>query len=513
MNIYNVLQRIAADSPNRLFVSVENDAITYERFASITQQMSAALMAAGIHPKEPIVLIVSNSSKWLTLFWAIVRTGAIPVPVDPNAGEWELERLFTITGARLCFASRAYRSNFILQHLQTLQKRGLSLQHIIPIEDISEDDGMIDLQHFAKDAKNHCPVRPFDADPSDTLMLACTSGSTGNPKIIEVPHVGFYQSQKDMGTYLGFCATDVMLLGMPLYHQGGFGMGLQMLLKGGSIMYQTLFDPVQYLQTIQEKKVTVVQLTATLAKILLSHPHFDSYNLSSVKLVYFAGEMLPMDIAEQFFKTRHIRVVNVIGSSETATMVVWDSERDGDVDVNEFRPLSFTRVKILDNAMNDVPPDEVGTIYISTDALITGYYQNDAETQRTLTKMEGRRWFNTGDLARRTTSGRIRFVGRARRIIKRGATLIYPEEVESFLLTHPAIEAVAVIGESHELIGETTVALIQTKKGHQLTRSDIVHFCIGKLSTCKIPDRVLPMEEIPKYIGKVQFKHIKMQTQ
>jgi fatty-acyl-CoA synthase len=340
-------------------------------------------------------------------------------------------------------------------------------------------------------------------------MYACTSGSTGNPKIIAVPNTGFVQSQKDMADYLGFTESDVMLLGMPLYHQGGFGIGLQMILNGGTVFYEPQFDPEKFLHIIQEEKVTVLQLTATLAKILLTVPDFDVHDISSLRVVYFAGEKLPLQIAKEFFEKRGIRVVNVIGSTETATMVIWDSDYDRSVDVNDFRALKFTEFRILNDEFQEVRTGETGPIYINTSALLKEYVCNKDETSRRICYFDNKKWFNTGDLGMKLPDNRVRFIGRIKRVIKRGSNLVCPEENEAFLLTHPHIAAVAVTGEIHELFGEMIVAYIQPKEGYTLNRGNIVKFCQGKLAAYKIPDKVIITNEIPHDIGKLQFKYLK----
>jgi acyl-CoA synthetase (AMP-forming)/AMP-acid ligase II len=123
--------------------------------------------------------------------------------------------------------------------------------------------------------------------------------------------------------------------------------------------------------------------------------------------------------------------------------------------------------------------------------------------------IDGTNWFNTGDLGEKKLDGRVRFAGRAKRIIKRGSNLIYAEEIEAFLLTHSDIEAVAVVGEKHELFGEMTIAYLQLKKGCHMTRGDLNKFCQGKLAAYKVPDQIVITDDIPHDIGKVQFKYLK----
>jgi acyl-CoA synthetase (AMP-forming)/AMP-acid ligase II len=509
-NLYTAFQRYAQETPEKTLLVVEDETIRYGEFVAETDIIARALLALGVAPGDKVGLILPNSGLWYKIYWAAVRIGALPVPFDPQIGEWEMARLLGLTGVTVCFVATRYRQNAILENLLNARREAPTLAHIVVI-DAPADGELLSFDQFIAlpyDApSSQVPISPVDE--TSALMLACTSGSTGNPKVIVVPHQGFRQSQQDMADVLDFGRDDVMLLGMPLYHQGGLGMGLQMVLNGGTVFYQPTFEPVKFLKLIERHKVTVLQLTATLAKIILSVPDFEQYDLSSVRLAYFAGEVLPMDVARVFFEKLGIRVVNIIGSTETTTMVIWDSLCDTDVDVNSFRPLPFTAMKILDEAYRDVDAGEVGTLFIHTDGLLLEYYKNEAETAQRLRWWDGLKWFDTGDLGQRCPDGRVRFVGRVKRAIKRGANLIYPEEIESFLLTHPDLEAVAVTGQSHELIGEMVVAHLQPRQGCTFTRRDLIQFCQGQLAAYKIPDKIIIVESLPKDIGKVQFKYLR----
>lgn len=510
MNIYTILRNHAPQKP---LLFIEQETLSYGDFSVETERIALALRSLGVTPGDKIGLIMPNSTQWYKVYWAAVKIGAQPVPLDPQIGEWEMARLLNLTECAVCVVATAYRQNPILETLRKIQPTLTFLRHIIVSDAPAKTDyphpSTLSFDDFLALAAPTADDFVYDPGADDTLMLACTSGSTGNPKIIVVPHRGFHQSQADMAAYLGFGPEDVMLLGMPLYHQGGFGMGLQMALAGGSVCYQPTFEPAKFLSIIAQKRVTVLQLTSTLAKILLAAPEFAQADLASLRLCYFAGEVLPMELARVFFEKLGIRVVNIIGSTETATMVVWDSRDDLPEDSNHFRSLAFTAMRILDEAQREVAEGESGTLFIHTDALLTEYYKNPEETALRLHWLDGRKWFNTGDLGRKLPNGRIQFTGRLKRIIKRGSNLVYPEEIESFLLTHPDIAAVAVQGEKHELMGESIVAYIQPRDGISFTRGDLVKFCRGKLAAYKIPDQVIVTDAIPKDIGKVQFKYLK----
>lgn len=508
---FDAYQTAAAIHPDKALLRIDENVLTYGEFMEKTAVIGSGLKTLGIGVDDKVGLIMPNSIEWYLVFWAAIRIGAQPVPIDPQSGELELSRLIPATTVKICFAAEKYRNNLILDALQKLIPDKLTLEKVICFTESLESasDIFMTADAFLSDCC-HTDCEIYVPDEQHTMSLACTSGSTGTPKILSVPYYGFYKAEKDMSDYLNFGAEDVMMIGMTLYHQGGFGMGLQNTVKGGTVLYQPQFHPVTFLETVQKYHVNVIQLTSTLAKVLLSVPNFEQYDLSSVRVCYFAGEVLPRELAEIFVKKLHIRVINIIGSSETATMVVWDSDCDSAVDPSDFRKLPFTDVRVLGANQAEVETGEVGELCIFTDAVITDYFGNPTlSADKILKDADGKRWFCTGDLVQKLEDGRVRFAGRSKRIIKRGGNLVHAEEVEACLLTHPNIAAAAVTAEDHPVIGQQIVAYVQTADQQNITRGEIARYFDGKLSAYKIPDKVLTVDEIPKDIGKIQFKYLR----
>ena len=504
--------RYAQETPDKVLLRIDENTLTYREFMEKTAQLGSGMQKLGIRPDDKVGIIMPNSIDWYLVYWSAVRIGAQPVPIDPQSGSLELSRLIPATSVKICFLAEKYRNNRIIDAVSALVPEQLTQEKCIcfaPKEALPAHDVFITEEEFLD---NWCSTlcEPYMPQEGHVMSLACTSGSTGTPKVLAVPYQGFLVSQEDMGSYLHFTADDVMMLGMTLYHQGGFGMGLQMTLKGGTVLYQPQFNPITFLETVQKYHISVIQLTSTLAKVLLSTPDFDKYDLSSVRICYFAGEVLPKELADIFVQRLGIRVINVIGSSETATMVVWDSQKDGDSDPSDFKKLPFTDVKVLDDNRNEAAEGETGELCVFTDAVILEYFGNpELSREKILPDEQGRRWFCTGDLVTKLPGGAVRFAGRSKRIIKRGGNLVHAEEVEACLLTHPDIAAAAVTDEPHPVIGQQIVAYIQPRGEARITRGALAHYFDGKLSAYKIPDKVVLVEEIPKDIGKIQFKYLR----
>ncbi len=512
-NFFQTYIENAEKTPDKVLLRIDEKTLTYREFLDRTSVVASGMKALGIGVDDKIGIIMPNSIEWYIVFWSAIRIGAQPVPIDPQSGILELTRLIPSTTVKVCFAAFKYKSNNIFDTLCQLIPDKLSVDKVICFgnpEQIQLCEPFISCEKFEENSLNCKPCDIYVPTDNHTMSLACTSGSTGNPKILSVPYYGFYEALDDMGTYLNFTSDDIMMIGMTLYHQGGFGMGLQTTIKGGTVIYQPQFNPVTFLETVKKYKVSVIQLTSTLAKVLLSTPDFGSYDLSTVKVCYFAGEVLPQELADVFVNELGIRVINIIGSSETATMVVWDSDCDYDVDPSDFRKLPFTDFKVIDAKHNDVGYDEVGELCINTTGVITDYFGNaELSAEKIIVDADGKRWFCTGDLVKRLRDNRVRFAGRSKRIIKRGGNLVHAEEVEAALLTYPKVAAIAVIAEDHPVIGQQIVAYIQPAGDEKITRGELARYFDGKLSAYKLPDKIVLVDEIPKDVGKVQFKYIR----
>lgn len=507
-NFYHVFEKYATEEPEKVLLTVDTKDLTYSDFLTNTKDIGKSLISLGIKKDDKVGLILSNSLVWYEVFWSAIFIGAQPVPIDPQNGELELERLLNYSDIKVCFIEEQYRTNKILETAQKIQDKLPAIQNYIFVgeKEVVLEKPFWAYQEFINQGRDQEYVRYEEVEEGHVMSLACTSGSTGNPKVLSVPYEGFYDAINDMGKYLHFGPEDTMMVGMPLYHQGGFGMGLQSILQGGSAIYQPTFDPIEFLKTVQERKITIIQLTATLAKILISNPEFNNYDLSSVKICYFASEVLPVEIAKLFVEKLHIRVINVIGSSETATMVVWDSDKDFMVSPSCFHELPFTRVHILDENQN---PAEKGELCIYTSAIIYDYYKNEKASKEMILTIDNQRCLRTGDMVERMDDGRLHFLGRCKRIIKRGANLVHAEEVEEYLLTYPKIEAVAIVAEKHPVFGEQIVAYIQTVDKEKITRNEIARYFQGKVSSYKLPDKVIVTDKLQYDVGKIQFKFLR----
>ncbi|PIP40283.1 hypothetical protein CO110_07060 [Candidatus Desantisbacteria bacterium CG_4_9_14_3_um_filter_40_11] len=353
--IFGVLWRNYEKNPDKLVICVGNEQITYKELVEKGDQIATALYEMGIRKGDRVGILIPNSINWYLFLYGIVRLGAVVVPFDPQIGEHEIKYLFDKIGVRIILVAPKFRG---LDHsgiITNLRSELLDLQKII-IDGDCEEDGF----HIAFNSLLFCNDTSilnkfhFSMDRENSNIFFCTTGSTGNPKIVDVPCRIIDDNIVRNAVRWGFKNNDRFLLSMPLYHCAGFGWGLSCLSIGGSICYEKIFSPSAFLEQIQQEKVTKILITPTIAKILLTHPKFAVYNLTSLNEVIFTGESLSDELAYKFVDGLNLRVVNALGMTETFVYLDWDSIRDKGVSANNLSQIPMINIKIINKKVQSV---------------------------------------------------------------------------------------------------------------------------------------------------------------
>jgi fatty-acyl-CoA synthase len=485
-------------TPEKLVVGVGKDKLSYNTLINKGDKVAASLYEMGIRRGDRVGLLTQNSVNWYVFLYGVLRLGAIPVPFDPQIAEHEIRYLFDKIGIRVILVMPSFRGLNHKKIIYGLRDVLPDLRKIIVDDECDISDFYLPFQSlFESDACILDQVALF-AEREDSNIFFCTTGSTGNPKIVDLPCRITDDNIVQNAEHWGFEEGDKFLLSMPLYHCAGFGWGLSCLSAGGSTYYEEGFSPTTYLETIQRERITKLLMTPTIAKILLTHPRFNEYDISSLNEVVFTGEYLADELANKFINEMNIRVVNALGMTETFVFLDWNSTKVQGSTPNSFMPTPGVEIKVVDENGRECKPNEKGLIHIKNSTM-KGYFRLKEITDATLQK-DG--WLNSGDLGKISEDGRISFVGREKRVIKRGGNLVAPEEIEQFLRTHEACAGVIVDKEEDKVIGEKIIAYFQTADGFHVDSHNLREFCKGRISSYKIPDEFYFVKEIPKTVGK-----------
>jgi acyl-CoA synthetase (AMP-forming)/AMP-acid ligase II len=275
------------------------------------------------------------------------------------------------------------------------------------------------------------------------------------------------------------------------------------------------FNPDEVLQLIETEKITRCQLVPTMLHALLQSPNIDTYDLSSLRLILYAGAPMPVELLKRALQRFRCGFAQLYGQTESGPLTTVLKPEDHVLEGSKAQLARLAsagkavvsyEIRIVDDADRDVAVGEVGEIISRSEAMMKGYWNLPDETAEKLKNG----WLHTGDLGRVDKDGYVYVVERKNDMIISGGVNIYPREIEEVLYQHPAVQEAAVIGVPDEYWGESSKAVVVLRGGAQATQEDIIRFCGERLAGFKKPKSVDFWQELPKSPqGKILKKSIK----
>jgi fatty-acyl-CoA synthase len=356
--------------------------------------------------------------------------------------------------------------------------------------------------------------RQASVSPSDPAILMYTSGTTGLPKGALLSHYALVNDAViglELNTLLfqraGLARKDLRTcVTLPFFHVGGLVAGILMPLYAGGTTHPLLaFDPIKAMQVISRQRCHLTFAVPTMLIAILHHPDFVQYDLSSLLQVESGGSPVPIALMEQV----HARIGADIG------IVFGQTEGSGGLSVTRLddsfelraatvgRPLPHLEVKVTDPATGEVVPlGKRGELWYRGFLVMAGYYKMEDATAEVL---DADGWVHSGDLATMNAQGYLNIVGRLKEMVIRGGENLFPREIEEFLICHPKVADVQVVGVPDAFFGEELLAVVIPKAGEPLTEQELRDHCKGQISHQKIPRYVQFVESYPLTAsGKVQ---------
>ena len=471
----------------------QGDAVlSYGALDVASARFAAILTDRGVRAGDRVAMTMPNVAYFPIVYYAILRLGAIVVPVNPLLKAGEVSYTWQDCGARVAvvfppFADEAHKAASIT---------GTEVIVTVP--------GEFDTQLEA--------TAPFagvvNRGPEDTAVILYTSGTTGQPKGAELTHANLSSNVRTtIETLMPNGPGDVLFGGLPLFHSFGQTCGLNAAIAGGACL--TLlpkFDAEQALTIIEADRVTIFLGVPTMYMALLGVKDPGRFDTSHVKVGASGGASLPVEVLRGVEQTFGFPLLEGYGLSETSPVASFNHPdrptRAGTVGT----PIRGVEFGLRDEDDHEVGPGEIGEIVIRGENIMKGYWNRPEATAEA---MRGG-WFYTGDLATRDADGFYAIVDRNKDMIIRNGFNIYPREVEEILYTHPAVAEAAVFGVPDAVHGEEIAALITLKDGADATPDEIRDFVKAQIAVYKFP-RIVRFGELPKGpTGKILKREIKL---
>jgi long-chain acyl-CoA synthetase len=309
---------------------------------------------------------------------------------------------------------------------------------------------------------------------------------------------------------VGFISEGKWLHSAPMFHLADAGAIHALTLCGVTHCFHPAFDPEGVLRDIERYRITNLVLVPTMLNMVLNHPNFDRYDLSSVKRITYGASPMPLPVLQRAMEKIGCEFVQGYGMTEVSPLLTLLSGADHRLENLDQRfapvksagkPVIGVEVRVVDHNDNEVPAGEVGEIIARGPNIMKGYWNRPEVNAEVLRGG----WMHTGDLGAFDEEGFLYVLDRKKDMIKTGGETVYSPEVESVICAHPAVLEAACIGIPHENWGETIRAVVVARPGLTLGEADLIAWCRDRLTHFKCPTSVAFTDTLPKGgTGKVQ---------
>jgi len=490
--------------PKKPALVYENETFTYRKLEEEINRLAGGLLELNVKFGERIAIFLHNRPEFLVVYFAILRLGAIPVPLNYLWKEEELSFVVSDSGAKILFTE----TNFLQTGLN-LRNRIPTLEKVVVIEgDTTTPEVVIAYRSlFRSEQKKPLPITAG----SDVAVLIYTSGTTGFPKGVMLTHDNLLANVESCRKAVSLSARDRFLCILPIFHSFAFTTCILLPLALGSTIFivskNTHFRSL--IAEIIRRRITVfigipdfyqifgeIRMSLT-AKILVRL-------VNPIRLAISGAAPLSPKTLTAFEVRYHIPLLEGYGLTEAAPVVTLNplkKRKAGSIGI----PLPGVELKIVSENGKELSFGQVGELAVRGKNVMAGYF-NRLEDTRAVIKNG---WLLTGDLGKKDEEGYFFIVDRKKEMIDSRGMNIYPREVETVLYRHPDVKEAAVIGELTST-GEIPVAFIVLKEGKETKSREILDFLRKYLATYKLPRRIIFKTDLPHTaIGKISKRELK----
>lgn len=466
--------------------------LSYEDIEAMSNRYAASLRANGVRTGDAVALLMENSLEYPVAVFAILKLGAVLVPLNFRYRPDEIAFVVNDTGARLLITGASQSA--------VAHEAAGSFQHDVRIVDASREGLLAPVEGTV-------PAPATEPDPNAPAMIMYTSGTTGFPKGAVFSHAAYMAIQTGMIIGGDLRREDVLLVAMPLFHSAGLNALLMPALQLGAkvVIAPKGFQPESILALIARHRVSVTMWVPTMLAMLVDSGEVTRHDLSSLRKLWYGSSPIAPDLLKWVCRHFGADLYQFYGMTETGMTAVLGPEDHKSHPYATGRALFNAELRIVDSQGSDVPVGSIGEIISRQRPLgMIGYLNKPQANAETV--VGG--WIRTGDLARNEGDGLFTIVDRLKDMLISGAENIYPSEIEQCIAQLPGVQEVAVFGVPDPVYGESVCAAVVRREGAALREEDIVAWCAARIAPYKKPKRVIFMSELPKTsTGKVT-KHV-----
>ena len=472
--------------------------ITWGEFNVQANRFANLLLSRGVKKGDKIAILLMNCIEWLPIYFGILKTGAIAVPLN-----------FRYTADEIKYCCKLAEVDGIVFGPEFTGR----------MEEICDRMPKVKLMLYAgedcpsfaesyDELIEYCSSRTpqIDIKDSDDAAIYFSSGTTGFPKAILHAHRSLMHSCRVEQNHHSQTRDDVFLCIPPLYHTGAKMHWFGSLLVGGKAVLLKGTKPEWIMKAVSEEKCTILWLLVPWCQDILDaldrgDIKLENYELDQLRLMHIGAQPVPPSLIKRWksYFPKHQYDTNY-GLSESTGPGCVHLGVENIHKVGAIGKAGFGwEVKIVDDARGLVKKGEVGELAVKGPGVMKCYFNDEKATRETL--YDG--WLMTGDMAYEDEDGFLFLVDRKKDVIISGGENLYPVQIEDFLRKNDNIKDVAVIGLPDDRLGEIAAAIIELKEGAECTEEDINEFCLD-LPRYKRPHKII-FADVPRNpTGKIE---------
>ncbi|EPZ15060.1 hypothetical protein M622_16990 [Thauera terpenica 58Eu] len=464
---------------------------TFRELDLVSSRLANLIVDSGAGPGSVIAFFGKNSIEYFEAMFAASKAGCTLLPLNWRLSAAELAAVLEDAAPRLILVDAEYCGL-----MQKVRELGAPAATTIAFDSTSGEE--TELSRRLADCSEVDPALPVR--PEDTALLLYTSGTTGQPKGVQLTHGGinFMRLCEHLESAFSWQPDDVMMFIMPNFHLVGTGLSLQGLYNGVPLTILPGLDVPNLLATIRRDRPTICCLVPTAIQMILDHPDAATTDFSSLRLVMYAGSPITASLLKRAMVTMGCDFMQFYGATETCGAVTLLRPEQHDLaDESKLKacgtPVPLVELKVLSAAGDDVPDGEIGEFVVRSPAMFKGYLNKPSMTEAVLSGG----WYRTGDAGYRGKDGLFYLVDRTKDMIISGGENVYSTEVEQVLSKHPAVSQVAVIGLPDERWGERVTAIVVPAEGAALSADELIAHCRQLIAAYKAPKQVIFADKLP----------------
>jgi HIP---CoA ligase len=440
--------------------------LTFTELTDRVRRAAGAFAAAGIEKGDRVAIWAPNSADWIIAAFGLLTAGGVLVPVNTRFKTEEAADIIRRSAAKAVLVEKGFLGE------------EFTVPAGIPAIDLKSD--------FLDSGE------PFEreVDGSDVADIIYTSGTTGRPKGAMMDHRQTLRMYEEWADLADLREGDRYLIVNPFFHTFGYKAGcIASLLRGATILPVSVFDVDRVVALVARERVTMLPGPPTLYQSLLTVG--DKSKLSSLRAGVTGAADIPVELVRRVHEELPFQTLMTgYGLTEAGNVTL---SRPGD----SFEDVATTAGLPCDGVEVRIAAD--GEVLVRGYSVMKGYLDDPVATAEAI---DARGWLHTGDLGNLDRAGRLRIVGRKKDMFIVGGFNAYPAEIEGFLLEHPAVAQVAVIGVADERLGQVGKAFVVPKGA--ITERELIDWSRNRMAGYKVPRSVEFLDVLPlNATGKV----------